>query len=367
MTLAANMKTANTEQSHEPKSSVLPHVSVVIPARDCATLLPDCLAAISSQTYRGSLDVTVALAPGSPDTARVLADTDASLAIQVVDNPSGTTPAALNAAIAASKGDVIVRVDAQARIPPNYIEQAVAILQRTGAANVGGRQRPIAATPQRTQEPANTQSVAAFETATASAIAAALGSSFGAGPAAYRRGSHDGPADTVYLGVFRRDALSDVGGFDETLIRNQDYELNWRLRREGFTVWLDSSLIIDYVSRASFATLSKQFFGYGTWKRVVLLRHPSSLRPRQLAAPALVVGLAASAIALCKRRVVGLLLPAAYLTACTASAAKLKTVLPSPKDRLRAAFAFMVMHMSWGVGFLTGRTKLRKPQRPPSR
>ena len=117
----------------------------------------------------------------------------------------------------------------------------------------------------------------------------------GAGDARYRLGGGAGPADTVFLGVFRREALEAAGGFDETLLRNEDYELNWRLRERGETVWLEPALAVAYRPRESFAALAAQYFAYGWWKRVVLRRHPRSVRWRQLAAPALVLGLAASA------------------------------------------------------------------------
>lgn len=317
----------------------LPHVSVVVPARDCADVLGDCLSAIGAQTYRGPMDVTVALAPGSDSTRQVLAETCIEAPLQVADNPSGTTPAGLNLAVAASQGAIVARVDAQSRVPPDYIERAVRTLAGTGAANVGGVQRPVGAG------------------GLQGAIAAAMASSFGGGPAAFRRGHRTGPADTVYLGVFDRDALESVGGFDETLERNQDYELNWRLRRQGHTVWLDSSLAVDYVPRADYAGLAGQYFSYGIWKRRMLLRHRRSLQIRQLAAPALVAGLAASAVELARGRLRGAALPVVYATACVAAAARLGSLLPGWRDRMRAAGAFVVMHICWGAGFLAGRTR----------
>ncbi len=343
------------------------HVSVVVPARDCASLLADCLAAIDAQTYCGPLDITVALAPGSDGTAAVLAEmvSGASLrhAVRVVDNPAGTTSCGLNAAVAASAGTVVARVDAQSRLPPDYIARAVATLAATGAANVGGVQRPLASD------------------AKARAIAAALASPFGGGPARFRRGNRQGPADTVYLGVFDRAALDSVGGFDETLERNQDYELNWRLRERGHTVWLDPRLVVGYVPRDGFASLARQYFAYGAWKRTVLLLHPRSLRLRQLAAPALVAGLAASAVGLARGRAAGLAAPVAYTCASALAAARLEPApLPEMRgqaehhaaaaarleparlsacDRLRAAAAFAVMHLCWGAGFLAGPA--RKP------
>lgn len=320
-----------------------PHVSVVVPARDCAEVLGDCLGAIGAQTYRGPMDVTVAVAPSGDGTGQVLAETSLEMPLQVVDNPSGTTPAGLNLALAASKGEIVARVDAQSRVPPDYIERAVRTLASTGAANVGGMQRPVGSGgPQ-------------------GAIAAAMASSFGGGPAAFRRGRRAGPADTVYLGVFDRDALESVGGFDETLERNQDYELNWRLRRQGRTVWLDPSLVVDYAPRAGYAALAGQYFSYGTWKRKMLMRHRRSLRIRQLAAPALVAGLAASAVELARGRLRGAALPALYLAACAIAAGRLGRELPGRRDRVRAAGAFMTMHIAWGAGFLAGRARRSQP------
>ena len=317
----------------------LPRVSVVVPARNCAELLGGCLASIGSQTYRGALDVTVAVAPSVDGTEQVLADTSLELPLRIVENPAGTTPAGLNAAVAACDGAIVARVDSQSRLPPDYIERAVSVLARTGAANVGGVQRPVSGD------------------GLPGAIAAALSSPFGGGPAAFRRGRREGPADTVYLGVFDRGLLESVGGFDETLERNQDYELNWRLRERGHVVWLDPSLVVGYVPRSDYPALARQYFSYGTWKRAVLMRHPRSLRLRQLAAPGLVAGLGASAVALAMGRLRGAAIPMLYAGACATAAWRLRTVLPDRRDRARAAAAFAVMHLAWGAGFLAGRTR----------
>jgi glycosyltransferase involved in cell wall biosynthesis len=320
-----------------------PHVSVVVPARNCAEVLGDCLSAIGAQTYCGPMDITVALAPSSDGTRRVLTESSLDLPLQVVANPAGTTPAGLNLAVAASEGTIVARVDAQSRLPPDYIERAVRTLTSTGAANVGGVQRPVSSGGMQ------------------GAIAAAMASSFGGGPAAFRRGRRAGPVDTVYLGVFGRDALDSVGGFDETLERNQDYELNWRLREQGHTVWLDPSLVVDYVPRADYAGLAGQYFSYGAWKRKMLMRHQRSLRLRQLAAPALVAGLAVSAVELARGRLRGAALPALYLAACAIAASRLAHDLFGWRDRIRAAGAFMTMHIAWGAGFLAGRGPRSQP------
>ena len=323
----------------------LPWVSVVIPARDCASLMDECLAAVRAQTYQGPLDITVALAPSTDGTEQVLERSLGRAAparpLRVVDNPEGTTPAGLNTALAASRGVIVARVDAQARLPVDYIERCTAVLARTGAAAVGGVQRPVGGP------------------GLPGAIAAALASPFGAGPAAFRRGRREGPVDTVYLGVYDRAALDAVGGFDETMKRNQDYELNWRLRAAGGTVWLDPAVIVDYVPRSDYTGLARQYFAYGAWKRRMLLRHPRSLRTRQLAAPALVAGLAVSAVGLAGSKWRGLAVPLVYAAACAATTARLSNALPRARDRFRAAAAFAVMHISWGAGFWAGRTAPR--------
>ena len=338
-----------------------PHVTVVIPARECAAELPGCLDAVDAQTYRGPMEVIVAAAPSTDDTEataqrcarRGLTASRADPAgpgvrsawpVRVVSNPAGTTSAGLNRAIGAAAGEVIVRVDAQARLPAEYVKRAVATLERTGAANVGGVQRPVASG------------------GLSRVIAAALSSRFGGGPAAFRQGSSEGPVDTVYLGVFDAAALRSVGGFDESLQRNQDYELNWRLHEQGHVVWLDPSLVVDYQPRSTLAALARQYFDYGTWKRVVISRHPRSARPRQLAAPALVVGLALSALELVRGRPRGGIVPAAYLAACILAATRLRSSIPAVRDRLGAVAVFAVMHLSWGAGFLRGRRRRGRSQ-----
>ena len=328
--------------------SELPHISVVVPARDCAAVLPECLASVESQTYEGPIDVTVAVAPSRDGTEQVLAGTRMGLPLRLVDNPAGTTAAGLNLAVAASDGPVVARVDAQARIPPDYLTRAVAALARTGAANVGGVQRPVG------------------PRGLPAAIAAAMASPFGSGPADFRRGRHAGPADTVYLGVFDRDALESVGGFDEALERNQDYELNWRLRQQGHAVWLDPSLVVDYVPRSDYSGLARQYFSYGAWKRTMLMRNPRSLRLRQLAPPALIAGLAVSAAELVRGHWRGAAVPALYAAACALAASRLGRALSAPRDQIRAAIAFAVMHLAWGAGFFAGRTRRAAPQREPA-
>ena len=321
-----------------------PSVSVVIPVRDSARDLEQCVQAVLAQDYPGTLDVVVAVGPSTDGTERVAADIAAEHhQVKLVPNQSGVTPAALNAAIKASSGEVVARVDAHAVIPPGYLREAVQTLRSTGADNVGGVQ------------------AAAGETTFERAVACAMSSRFGVGNAQFHYGGEPGPTDTVYLGVFRRAALERVGGFDETLVRNQDYELNWRIRDTGGTVWFDPDLRVRYRPRSTLRGLARQYFEYGQWKREVLRRHPRSVRARQLVPPAAVVanvaGLAVGAVSRRHRWALGV--PAAYtISAVVASAIAGRGEPPAVQARMPAVFA--VMHHAWGAGFLVSLRWRRK-------
>lgn len=316
--------------------------SVVVPAREAASTLSEAVRSALDQGSTPVLEVVVAVGPSADETedvARRLAAEDPR--VRVVPNPAGTTPAALNRAIEAARGDIVVRLDAHATLPPDYVATALDVLERTGAGNVGGRQVPHA------------------ETGTAAAIAAAMRSPLGSGGAAYRSGTRAGAVETVYLGVFRRDALEEVGGFDETLLRNQDYELNHRLREAGWQVWFDPRLAVTYQPRDSMMALARQYHEYGRWKRRVMADHPSSIRPRQLAPLAMAAGLAGSVV-------VGAVGDRWWAPATAVLGyAGLVGVAGLAADRRRAApvaAALATMHWAWVVGFLRGTGRTARPR-----
>ncbi len=309
--------------------------AVVIPVRDGAATLRAAVESALAQDVGGGLEVVVAVGPSSDGTAAVAERLAASHpAVRVVPNPSGSTPAGLNRAIAATTAPVVARLDAHAVLPPGYLRRAVETLGRTGAANVGGVQESVGVT--------------AFERA----VAAATASRFGVGDARYRLGGREGPVDTVYLGVFRRHDLDAVGGFAEDLERNQDYELNWRLRETGRTVWFDPALRVRYRPRGSLGALARQYRQYGAWKREVLRRHPRSLRWRQLVAPATVLAVVGGLLAAAVGRRRALVLPAGYGAAVVAASAVAGGGDPGVTARLVAVFP--TMHWSWGLGFMAG-------------
>ena len=317
-----------------------PTVSVVIPVRNEWTHLGAVLDAVLAQDYEGPIEIVVADG-GSTDGTRALLDARAGddPLIRVIDNPRKTAAAGLNLAIAISSGEIIVRCDGHAEFSADYIRTAVEVLTATGAANVGGVQ------------------AAEGERFVQQAIAIAMTSPLGVGNSRFHYSSAAGAIDTVYLGTFDREALEEVGGFDERLLRNQDYELNHRLRAAGKVVWFDPRLRVTYRPRATLGTLWRQQMDYGRWKRTMLRRSPDALKARQLAPPLLVLGLMASVILIAASQPVGLLLPVVYGTFLV-----LGTIGEGLRRRHVAALllpvVLAVMHLAWGYGFLFGRARL---------
>ena len=311
----------------------LPSVSVLIPARNAEATIGAAIDSVLSQDYEGSVEVIVA--DGSDSTATSDLVRRRYPTVKLVPNPQQTAGFGLRAAHATATGRIIARCDAHAVFPSGYLRRAVSTLQRTGAANVGGRQRPVGTT--------------FFERA----VAIAMTTPLGAGGARYRLGGVDGPVDTVFLGAFRRDALEAAGGVDPVFVRNQDYELNWRLRARGETVWFDSELAVAYQPRGTLRALASQYFDYGRWKRVVALRHPASLLPRHLASPLLLLGLAVSlAMAVPSGSWTAAAVPLAYIFALLLGSLTIG-IRRRSSAALLLPLVLAVMHLSWGVGFFT--------------
>lgn len=305
--------------------------------------LAEAVEAILSSHYDGLVEVILALGPSRDDTDAIagrLAAADAR--VRLVPNPTGKTAAGLNAAIAAADHDIIVRVDGHAIIPADYIDIAVATLQETGADNVGGIM--------------GADGVTDFE----QAVAAAMTSWFGVGGAAFHLGGEPGPALTVYLGCFRRSALERVGGFDESMVRAQDWELNHRIRATGGLVWFTPRLRVSYRPRGSLRRLARQYHEYGRWRREVTRRHPDTVSLRYLAPPLAIVavvggtvmGIAGLATG-SRLLLLGFAGPLGYAVANLAASARASRGLPSRSVRWLPP-VFATMHGAWGTGFLRG-------------
>lgn len=326
-----------------------PPVSVIMPVLNEERHLAFAVNGVLAQGYPGELELILAIGP-STDRTQQIADELAAAdpRVRSVPNPTGRTPAALNAALAEIKHDIVVRVDGHGELAPGYIHTAVRLLGETGAANVGGVMRAVGVT--------------GFE----QAVARAMTSKLGVGNARNHTGGEGGPSDTVYLGVFRRSVLDELGGYDEHFTRAQDWELNHRIRENGGLIWFDPSLWVTYRPRPTFRALAKQYKEYGRWRRVVMRTHAGTANFRYLAAPGAllavatgtVVGLASltggSAMA-----ALGFLIPAGYFAALTVGALFESRGLP-PAVRARLPLVLATMHGSWAYGFLTSPARLAK-------
>ena len=335
-----------THEEVRPDAREWPSVSIVVPLLNEERHLREVVAHLLQQAYDGPIDVVLALGPSHDATDEIARELAADPRVRLVANPTGATPAGLNAAIAASSGEVVVRCDGHALLPPHYVRTAVETLRRADADNVGG----IMAA----------EGVTDFECAVARAMTTRLG----VGGASFHIGGVEGEAPTVYLGVFRRSALERVGGYDQSMVRAQDWEMNHRIRASGGRVWFTPDLRVTYRPRSTVAALSRQYREYGQWRRVVMRRHPETRKLpgslRYLAPPVMVVGVAAGTaaavvgVASGQRWLVGgLLAPAGYVALVAAGAVALGSGLGA-RSRAQLPVVFAVMHWSWGVGFLAG-------------
>jgi hypothetical protein len=337
-------------------------VSVIMPVRNEQRHLEEAVAHVLAQQYPAEVEVVLAVGPSRDATHQIaqrLAAADSR--VTVVANPSGLIPAANNAAIKASRHPIVARVDGHALIPPGYLLQAVRTLQETGADDVGGIMAAEGATP--------------FE----QAVAWAMTSPAGVGSARFHTGGRAGPTDSVYLGVYRRAALEQVGGYDESYHRAEDWEMNHRIRQSGGLIWFEPRLRVTYRPRATVAALAAQYFHYGRWRRVVSRQHAGTINLRYLTPPVTLLAIAAGLVAGLIGAVSGLgwlllgfVVPAGYLAGIGAVTGTAAGTLPG-RALARLPAALVTMHMSWGLGFLTsprslipGRSGGRAPTRPLS-
>ena len=304
--------------------------------------------AILSQDYQGPIQVVLALGPSTDRTNEVAARICAGDSrVSSVLNPTGRTPEGLNAALAATTQEIVVRVDAHSELSDGYIRLAVETLQRTGADNVGGIM--------------GARGITKFE----KAVAAAMTSPLGVGSASFHTGGTEGPAETVYLGVFKRSALERVGGYDPAFTRAQDWEMNYRIRTTGGTVWFNPDLFVTYRPRPNVFKLAKQYFEYGSWRHEVMRRHPDTRRTKSalryfappLAVALIVVGkiLGSIGFVMGNALIWGYIFPLGYLALTLLSS--LTLVKRARSGALWLPIVLMTMQMSWGIGFLTSRKK----------
>ena len=309
-------------QVTEDDSVKLRSVSYVMPVLNEEKYLRKAVESILSQKFPGTIEIVLALGPSTDRTNEIARELQREYLLTLVDNPTGTTSAGLNLAIAQASNEVIVRVDAHSKLSRGYTQLAVQVLNDTKAANVGGLMHAVGETP--------------FQ----KAVAWGYMSRIGLGGGAFHVGAEAGPADSVYLGVFRKSALKAVGGFDEKVIRGQDWELNLRLREAGEVVWFDPRLEVEYHPRSSWRKLAKQFFETGIWRGTLTRRNPKAASLRYFAPPVLVLSTL-------------LVVPAVlYLLAILVAVLRAERI--AFLTRACLLLVLPTMHYAWGLGFIRG-------------
>ena len=325
-----NAQNSLSESAHAHQR---PPVSVILTVANEAAHLESAINAILDSQYKGEIEVAIAVGPSNDGTFEIAENLSTSDdRIKVIKNPSGRTPDGLNAAIGATKHEIIVRVDGHSEISKDYIDKAVKILQETGAVNVGGIMAAEGITP--------------FQRA----VARAMRSPVGVGPARFHTGGLAGSTDTVYLGVFKRSALDAIGGYDKRFTRAQDWELNYRLRSNGGLIWFDPSLQVTYRPRKNPRALASQYFQYGRWRSAVLRHHKKAANARYLAPP---LNLIAQLISMTLGVFVNpifFLLPMIYLSAILIASLILGK---GWNEKIRLPIVLIIMHFCWGFGFIT--------------
>ncbi len=333
-----------------------PFVSVILPCRDEAPFIERCLDSILASDYSGPFEVIAADGMSTDGTRRLL-DLRAAFdpRLRIIDNPERITPVALNRAIAASRGEIIVRFDAHAAMPPDYLRRSVDLLTTTGAANVGGVIHTLP------------QSEGPFSVP----IVLALGSRFGVGDSQFRTHSGDTgprPADTVFGGAWKRGLFTRFGGFNEKLVRGQDMEFNLRLRRAGRIILLDPAIVCDYYARADLASFVTHNFSNGVWAVLPFgLSEIVPVRTRHLIPLVFVAALTAS-VALPFPWSIAVL--AAYATANLGFSAAIALAHRRWSCLALLPVTFACLHLAYGLGSAWGclqlaRLKIAPPERNP--
>ena len=320
----------------------LPFVSVLMPIRNEGVYIERSLGAVLKQSYPlDRLEVIVADGMSTDKSGDLIKELEATTDVQVrvLDNKRQVVPAGLNLAVELSIGEVLILVGGHTEIFPDYIENCVKHLMANKAEVVGGPIETVG------------------ETLQARAIAAALSSSFGVGGNAFRTvDNRELYVDTIAFGAYKRTVLDRVGVFDEELVRNQDDEFNYRIREFGGRILLTPDIRSRYYSRSTMRSLWRQYLQYGFYKVRVLQLHPLQMQPRQFIPLIFVVSLLLSLAAavfytagsLIFAAILGAYFSANLFTSIWITFKKEISLLPL------LPFVFVILHSSYGLGFLFG-------------
>lgn len=340
------MSVPSSDPEQGPSGTALPFVSVVMPIRNEGAFIERSLGAVLAQDYPPDrFEVIVVDGCSTDDTRqRVESLLDRPVPVRLLANPGKIVPTAMNIGIRMAKGEIIVRVDGHTIIARDYVSQAVVALGRTGAQNVGGLMTPVATG------------------YLSRAITAATSSPFGVGGSAFHYAQEERETDTVYLGCYPKRVLEHLGLYDEEFVRNQDDELNYRLKKAGGRIVLVPSIRSEYHPRTDLRRLARQYFQYGWWKVRVFQKHPRQLRKGQFAPGAFalaffggpIFGAFSSSIYWLWMGMVSSWLIGAVGASFLAARTRGWSILPVLPP------TFLTLHLSYGLGFLAGLVRFAR-------
>jgi glycosyltransferase involved in cell wall biosynthesis len=329
----------------------MPHVSVVIPCKDEEMFILDCIRSVLDSDYPAELLEVLICDGNSKDLTAVIVRDFAAKEGRVLYllNKNETTPFGLNLGIRRSKGDIVVILGAHAQLSADYISKCVGVLLKNPDVGCAGGALKNECSDQVTES-----------------IAYAMSSPFGVGNAVFRTGTRDGYVDTVAFGVYRKEVFNHIGMFDEELTRNQDDEFNYRLLRNGYKIWLISSVHALYHVRATYLKLFKQYFQYGYWKIYVNQKHKRITSFRQVIPALFVTGIVSGIL-------LSLFIPwfwrlLALVCGVYLAAAAFFSALKSKKKEIfiRVIYAFLLLHLGYGIGYMKGIFDFLFLRRKPS-
>lgn len=308
-------------------------VTVLVPARNEDGFLGGCLESVRAQDYR-NLQILV-VDNGSTDGTGAVVEAHRSQdpRVELVSHPQPGIPGALNAGLARARGRWLVRVDAHSTVGPQYVRLAVERLREGSWGGVGGRKNGVGVTP------------------AGRAIAVAMGSRFGVGGSTYHHGTVPEEVDHIAFGAYPTDLLRDLGGWDEQVPANEDFELDQRLRKTGRSLLFDPALVVSWHCRQSLPDLYRQYQRYGSGKVGVARRHPGSVRLRHALPPAAVGWFAVAVVLAARRPKWSAVMVAPYAAAVVLASARASRNLDSAREKAVLPLAFVAMHTGWGIGF----------------
>jgi succinoglycan biosynthesis protein ExoA len=319
-----------------------PFVTILMPMRNEAGFIRESLLSLLAQNYPADCMEIIVLDGESDDESPQIVGEIAvgESRVKLLSNPKRHQCAGLNIGIAAANGEIIVRADAHAWYDAEYVAIIVKHLLDGDADNVGGAQ--------------NLQGKNIFSKAAAVALSSALGS----GNAAYRSAKEAKIVDTVWLGAWKKETLLKIGGYDEDMIRNQDYEMNIRLRQSGGKILFDPALKSICYTRSCPGKLFRQYFDYGLYRSLTEKKHPGTLVFRQLLPP-IVMLLVLFCLLLSLLFGWFIIAPLFYVAVIV-----LNSIILSIKTDIKylpfLLIIYPIIHFSWAFGFCFGTIKWRK-------